>query len=103
MRTIRIILLSFALFASADEFAFYDSCADGNVESLLSSLESGNIDVNYPDENGNTPLILSAKNGHTEVVTALLDAGANIELAAEYPAQVSFANISTLCFDFQCH
>lgn len=73
---------------SGDEFAFFDSCSDGDVDVNYSLMKSGNIDVNYSDENGNTPLILSAKNGHAHIVTALLDAGADIELAAAYPAQV---------------
>jgi ankyrin repeat protein len=37
------------------------------------------VDVNGIDEHGNTPLILAARFGHDEVVTALLIAKADVK------------------------
>ncbi len=42
-------------------FAFFDACAGGDTESVRSALAAGSIDVNYPDENGATPLIIGAR------------------------------------------
>ena len=42
-------------------------------------MASPNVDVNGIDEHGNTPLILAARFGHDEVVTALLIAKADVK------------------------
>jgi hypothetical protein len=42
-------------------FAFFDACADGDTEPVRSALAAGLIDVNYPDENGATPLFIGAR------------------------------------------
>ena len=73
--------------ARADEFAWFDACADGDAATIREIVSNG-VDPNYPDENGATPLILAARGGHLEAAEALLDGGADIELAADYPAQV---------------
>ena len=65
----------------ADEFAFFDACIEGDAVLITSLLSSKAIaDVNFPDENGATPLILAARNGQIESTSALLDGGADIEL-----------------------
>ena len=84
----RFFLIVLALFhesmlrlTRADEFAFFDACIEGDAVVITSLLSSKAIaDVNFPDENGATPLILAARNGRVEATAALLDGGADIEL-----------------------
>ena len=82
------LLLLIITVARGDEFAWFDACTEGDVGTVSSILSGGSMDVNYPDENGLTPMILAATHGHVGILNALLDAGADIELAANYPAQV---------------
>jgi len=76
--------------ARADEFAFFDAVMGGDEAGVTKLIAGASppIDVNYPDENGATPLVIAAKQGHVGVVRALLGAGADIELSCDYPAQV---------------
>jgi ankyrin repeat protein len=52
----------------------------GNLAEVASRLELGDINVNWknPDAYGESPLIASSRLGHLPVVTALLDAGADV-------------------------
>ncbi|KAI9737360.1 MAG: hypothetical protein M1834_009514 [Cirrosporium novae-zelandiae] len=47
------------------------------IEKLLKGKAKDYIDVNAPDEEGTAPLIYASCFGHQDVVSALLDAGAN--------------------------
>jgi len=51
----------------------------GNLEGIKSLVYSSNANINQGDENGNTALIWTAKNGHLEVVNTLIANGANID------------------------
>ncbi|CAE8650538.1 unnamed protein product [Polarella glacialis] len=51
------------------------------VEDYLETDKKGLIDVNLPDKEGKTPLMVAASQGHAKVVAALLNAGAELELA----------------------
>uniref|UniRef100_A0A7S2RHD7 Uncharacterized protein n=1 Tax=Rhizochromulina marina TaxID=1034831 RepID=A0A7S2RHD7_9STRA len=70
----------------ADEFAFFDACASGDAVALVELAPR--VDLNYADENGDTPLLLAVKGNHSQAVEVLLGLGADVELAAEYPADV---------------
>ncbi len=50
----------------------------GHADTVRSLLATSKADVNGRDENGNTPLILAAQNGHNEVIMALLAAKADV-------------------------
>lgn len=76
------------LLVSADEFVFFDAVKSGDLEALNEVISLGTIDFNYADEDGNTPLITASRAGYNEVVSALANAGADLELAAEFPADV---------------
>ena len=39
------------------------------------------VDVNAVDQDSNTPLILAAHNGHTDIATMLCDRGADVNAA----------------------
>eukprot|EP00931_Biecheleriopsis_adriatica_P106069 TRINITY_DN80583_c0_g1_i1.p1 TRINITY_DN80583_c0_g1~~TRINITY_DN80583_c0_g1_i1.p1 ORF type:complete len:188 (-),score=52.15 TRINITY_DN80583_c0_g1_i1:111-608(-) len=51
------------------------------VEDYLETDKKDLIDINLPDKDGKTPLMVAAQNGHAKVVAALLNAGADLGLA----------------------
>ncbi|KAJ7926020.1 hypothetical protein B0H13DRAFT_1110043 [Mycena leptocephala] len=58
--------------------ALWKACSQGDLQSVnqvLSTAET--VDIEIKDHTGVTPLIEAVKNGHTEVVRALLDKGAD--------------------------
>lgn len=50
--------------------AYYDS-----VERVVALLSRGSIDINHEDPTGCTPLMISAKQGHTRVTRILINRG----------------------------
>ena len=52
----------------------------GSTERALALLASGEFDVDQPNPNGNTPLMLGSCFGHLPVVRVLLSKGANVSL-----------------------
>ncbi len=61
--------------AAADEGALWDAALEGRLQAVLSALSKG-ADVNSPDQERRSALMLAAFNGHTEVVRALIEKGA---------------------------
>lgn len=63
----------------------HDFAMDGEAERLLSLIRSqdSSVDLNERNENGCTPLHLAADAGHLDVVRALLDAGALVDVKDE--------------------
>jgi ankyrin repeat protein len=55
---------------------FFHHVENGAFDSMISSLESYDIDVNYSDEEGSTALILAAGAGHLSIVEELIKRGA---------------------------
>ena len=74
--------------ALADEFEFFDACREGDAEAVKMFVDAQSMDLNYADEDGHTPLVLAVNQGHVDVVEVLVDGGADIELASDYPADV---------------
>jgi ankyrin repeat protein len=52
----------------------------GLIDYLLDSENNLHVDPNYKGFNGNTPLILSAGNGHVETTESLLNHGATVHI-----------------------
>ena len=57
--------------------AFRDAALAGDGQVVMQALQGG-VDVNSPDENGRTALMLAAYDGHTEIVKLLLQREAQI-------------------------
>lgn len=58
--------------------ALFRAAAAGDADTVRELVASPNIDINAIDENWNTPLMTAAREGHDEVVQALIIAKANI-------------------------
>ena len=54
------------------------ACHDGDVDRVLNFIATPNDMLNRPDHAGNTPLPLAVAKGHTEVVSILIEAGADV-------------------------
>ena len=84
MIRLRTIVLLLGLFASSPAYAQspLDSdllkMAKNGADALVEVLLTSGADVNARDNNGQTPLMLAAAEGHYETVAALLDAGADV-------------------------
>ncbi len=79
-----------------------EAASAGDLSAVRSLLDSG-ADVNGPNQGGQTPLILAAVMGHTEVVAHLIEAGANPHLrdhlgltAYEWSTRRGFSEISQI-------
>lgn len=56
----------------------WKACSEGNLENVHELLkEASSVDIETKDHTGVTPLIEAVKNGHVEVVRALLEKGAD--------------------------
>ncbi|KZT75088.1 hypothetical protein DAEQUDRAFT_761050 [Daedalea quercina L-15889] len=63
--------------------ALWKACSEGNLENVNELLrEASSTEIETKDQDGVTPLIEAVKNGHVEVVRALLDKGADPTNAA---------------------
>ncbi len=56
---------------------FYQAIATGDVDEVRLHLDQGTDLLNKPDTNKNTPLGIAVEGGRIELITLLLDAGAN--------------------------
>jgi len=66
-----------------DQIRFSLHVQDGLVDVVEDYLETNKkdfIDINLPDKEGKTPLMVAAMNGHAKVLSALLRASADIGL-----------------------
>ncbi|KAI8980764.1 hypothetical protein BD414DRAFT_420239 [Trametes punicea] len=56
----------------------WTACSEGNLEKVVELLQDATpVDVEVKDHTGVTPLIEAIRNGHVEVIRALLDKGAD--------------------------
>ena len=60
------------------------SCAEGDLGSVVDQLMSGKISPDVELVHGVTPLMISSSCGHTDIVEALITAGANVNKTDEY-------------------
>ncbi len=63
----------------ASEDTLRQAAFEGRLQAALSELKKG-ADVNAPDQDHRTALMMAAFDGHTAIVQALLDVGAKVDL-----------------------
>ncbi|ESN94002.1 hypothetical protein HELRODRAFT_103091, partial [Helobdella robusta] len=56
-------------------FCFFSAAQSGGVECLKCLLTCNNLDLNVSNSSGKTALMLSAENGHADIISALLSDG----------------------------
>jgi ankyrin repeat protein len=79
---------------ASDESDIFSNSRAGDIEAVKGFLEEG-IGASVRDSKGNTPLIIAAGRGHADVITLLLDAGANFDEATAFGI---FEGKSALCW-----
>jgi hypothetical protein len=60
------------------------SCAEGDLAAVISSICELDVDPNIPLVCGLTPLMVASSCGHIELIQALIEAGADINLPNDY-------------------
>ena len=79
-----IRLLSNRLDIVSDQTDLIIYCAEGDLGSVVDQLMSGKITPDVEFIHGVTPLMISSSCGHTDIVEALITAGANVNKTDEF-------------------
>jgi len=99
------LLYAFAIYSPAK---LHRACANGNLNLVRSLLASGHLNaridelrglgLNYP---GNilTPLMWASRNGHQEIVLALLSSGAKVDIKDEFGRTALWLAAESGCAD----
>ena len=70
-RVLPLVVLFLAhLGAADDDYQFWDACAAGDDVVVRELLDAGVVDVEYPSEDGRSPLLIAVTEGHTAVARA---------------------------------
>ena len=81
-----LLLLTACLSATADEYEFWEACEAGDTKAMENLLEAAaDIDLNYPDDDGRTPLLLAALHDRAAAARLLLARGADAEAVGRWP------------------
>ena len=78
-----LFLTHFSLFAQTDcldKILLLLQTKESKRDAILELIRSNKGNLNAQDENGDTELILAARNGELEIVQALIHAGADVNL-----------------------
>lgn len=78
MTMISLLCISILALAETSKISF-DDIKNGDVIKITQAINDG-ADVNKPDENGWTPLMLAAYSGNKDIVKLLIDKGASINM-----------------------
>ena len=79
-----IILLSNRVDIVSDQTSLIISCAEGDLGTVIDQLMSGKIIPDIQFTHGITPLMISSSCGHTDIVEALIQSGANVNKTDEF-------------------
>lgn len=70
-----------------EEYEFWEAAEAGDTTAMARLLESApDIDLDYPDADGRTPLLLATLGNHAGAVRFLLQRGADAEVPGRWPA-----------------
>ena len=79
-----ITLLSNRVDIVSNQTDFILSCAEGDLGTVIDQLMSGKMTPDVEFIHGVTPLMISSSSGHTDIVEALIQSGANINKTDEF-------------------
>ena len=79
-----ITLLSNRVDIVSDQTDLIISCAEGDLGTVVDQLMSGKITPDVQFIHGVTPLMISSSCGHTDIVEALIQSGANVNKTDEF-------------------
>ena len=79
-----ISLLSHRIDIISDKTDLIISCAEGDLGTVIDQLMSGKIMPDIQFIHGITPLMISSSCGHTDIVEALIQSGANVNKTDEF-------------------
>ena len=79
-----ITLLSKRVDTISDQTDLIISCAEGDLGTVVDQLMSGTIMSDVQFIHGVTPLMISSSCGHTDIVEALIQSGANVNKTDEF-------------------
>ena len=71
-------------FFSSKEELLHTAARNGKVEKVRELLDRGGVDIEHEDGVQSTPLSWAAVNGHLEIITMLLQAGAEKNTTNKY-------------------
>ena len=79
-----ISLLSHRIGIASDKTDLIISCAEGDLGTVIDPLTSGKMTPDVQFIHGITPLMISSSCGHTDIVEALIQSGANVNKTDEF-------------------
>ena len=79
-----ITLLSNRVDIVSDQTDLIISCAEGDLGTVIDHLMSGKMTLDVEFIHGVTPLMISSSCGHTDIVEALIQSGANVNKTDEF-------------------
>ena len=79
-----ITLLSHRIDIISDQTDLIISCAEGDLGTVIDQLMSGKTTPDVQFIHGITPLMISSSCGHTDIVEALIQSGANVNKTDEF-------------------
>lgn len=77
----------------SDPYSIFKAAERGNLK-MIQNMIANRIDINQRDNLGNTPLIIAAVNGRTDVMNALIRAGAQKDIKNDADESAIFAAIN---------
>ncbi|MFH1196475.1 MAG: ankyrin repeat domain-containing protein [bacterium] len=80
----KIIILLALLIANINAQQIHEAVKTGNLEQVKTIISSDSSQVNLPDGNGNTPIILAVQNGKINIAQILIQNKADLNLKNNY-------------------
>ena len=82
-----ILNMVFYIASGDEEYEFWEASKLGDVEAMKEILDLvPELDLDYHDDEGRTPLLLAVLGHHAKAVQFLISRGANVEVKGRWPA-----------------